>query len=95
MHTARHFMATTRVMPQDGALCQHSGLSCSLRPRAVGGKQDKRKISNRRRSETCVHNADFSPERIVALPGDDETDVASVMAPLARNLETLTSSKSS
>jgi hypothetical protein len=72
---AQHFMATTRLMPQDGALLTH-------RPNAgVGGQPKKLQ----------------PPEGIVALPESaTTTELASaVMAPLARNFETLTVSKSS
>jgi hypothetical protein len=59
--------------------------------RAVGGKQDKRKSTNRRRSETCdprrglLAGTHRRPARLTT------TELASaVMAPLARSLETLT-----
>jgi hypothetical protein len=84
-------MVTMRVMAQDGALCRHTGLT-----RAVGEKQDKRKAPTAAIRKLAVRDADLSPERIVALPEADDRRLASaVMAPLARDLETLTSSESS
>jgi hypothetical protein len=81
---ARHFMATTHVLPQDGALLP------TQRPNAGGWRQTGQ--ANRRR--LAVHDADFSPERIVALPEGDD-DRHRIRRYGSAGLETLTSSKSS